>query len=690
MNGFLARIRIWLSGNGNRGLAASLRPRRGSLRLQFTLRILMVLVPAFSLSYIVLDRLAAAEISRLARLRLTEEAELLSYGLREWGRSNRLILQALALHPALRQRDLAGSEALLQSLQRLYPYRNWRYWSTDRQPRLLAYSAGALPASVRQKMEANILHRDYFQAALQGRSGYGVVNTYISNKACMTISQPVYPERPAQSGALAGNTAAVVETSEAPAGRPIGVLVSCILLQDLAADTGLQAALVDPDLAGLQGADGVFRRQKPIQSAFVLLGRQGHVLYPTTRGVHAMLPTAKDYAQGYWGPLFRIATQAAMQEKEIFQSVRVGRDNYFVLVNHTDPAWSTMLILNQNHAFSRLHVFLNQLAHYGGACLLLASLAVYWQCGRIIAPIRAAGGALQRISEGDFETRMLHDRSDEIGHLLDNINHTAEQLKLYLTLETAHAITQKQLETARVIQKDFLVSDIPASEQLEIAPIFLPAYEIGADWYDALQVEDNYYVVVADVCDKGIPSALYMSVFRSLLRFGLLAYPGSDDDPAVRLQQVVSRVNDYMATNQGDSMMFATVFVAAVNPAKRQLHYLSAGHEMTLIHGPAGLRSLAPTGPALGLFAGATFTAQQLDLEPGAIVVAYTDGLTDARSPQDQPWGHQALVRFLQDREGQQASAAGWRDELVAAVQAHMAGADPFDDLTVMVLRLLS
>jgi serine phosphatase RsbU (regulator of sigma subunit) len=682
MNGCLARLRNWLSGNGKRGLAASLRPRRSSLRLQFTLRILMVLVPAFSLSYVVLDRLAAQEISRLARLRLTEEAELLSYGLREWGRSNRLILQALALHPALRQRDLAGSEALLQSLQRLYPYRNWRYWSTDRQPRLLAYSAGALPASVRQKMEANILHRDYFQEALQGRSGYGVVNTYMSNKACMTIAQPVYPERPAPSEALVSGLAA------SPGGRPTGVLVSCILLQDLAADTGLQAALIDPDLAGLQGADGVFRRQKPIRSAFVLLGRQGHVLYPTTRGVHAMLPSAKDYAQGYWGPLFRIATQAAMQKKEIFQSVRVGQANYFVLVNHADTAWSTMLILNQNYAFSRLHIFLNQLARYGGACLLLASLAVYWQCGRIIAPIRAAGTALQRISEGDFETRMLHDRSDEIGHLLDNINHTAEQLKLFLTRETAHAITQKQLETARVIQKDFLVSEIPESEHLEIAPIFLPAYEIGADWYDAMHIEDNFYVVVADVCDKGIPSALYMSVFRSLLRFGLLAYPGIDVDPGVRLQQVVSRVNDYMATNQGDSMMFATMFLAAVNPEKRELHYLSAGHEMTLIHGPAGLRSLAPTGPALGLFAGASFTAQKIDLEPGAVVVAYTDGLTDARSPEDQSWGHEALVHFLQAREGYQANASRWRDELVAAVQEHMAGADPFDDLTVMVLRL--
>lgn len=697
MNGSLSSFRARLHALRMRVPGLIHRPSRGSLRFQFTCGILIVLVPAFTFSYVVLNRLAVKEISRMARMRLNAEAELLSYGLREWGNSNRLMLRALALNPVLRQRDLPGAKALLNSLQELYPSRSWQFWAVDSQPRLLAYSGEAVSVAARQRSEGLIGSLGYFQEALQGGAGYGVAKSYLNGKTCMMIAQPVYPEKSVAGGvpaAARSRADASMGGTGVPAGaRPNGVLVSCILLEDLASDTGLQLALRDPALASLHGASGDFNRAKPIQSAFVLLGRHGSVLYPATSGVDESLPTATGYEKGYWAPLFRRATQVAIREREFFDSVRVGNDDYFVLINHVDPAWSTMLILNHNQALSSLHKVLRELVRYGLISLLLASLAVYWQCGRIIAPIREAGRALQRISEGDLDARVQHARGDEIGHLLDNVNHAANQLGLYFAREMAHAVTQKQLETAREIQKDFLVSRIPVSDRLEIAPVFVPAYEVGADWYDVLCMGEIFYVIVADVCDKGIPSALYMSVFRSLLRYGLLAhhdFHGCESDPGQRLQQVASRVNDYMATNQGDSMMFATVFMAAVDPGKGVLHYLSAGHEMPIVAGPAGLRSLEPTGPALGLFADATFTVTRVDLEPGAVLVAYTDGVTDARSPEDVAWGREALVNFMAARMGGGQGASELRDELVATVRGHMADAAAFDDFTLMVLRRLA
>ena len=426
----------------------------------------------------------------------------------------------------------------------------------------------------------------------------------------------------------------------------------------------------------------------------MLLGRHGSVLYPATKGVEDVMSTAGGYEKGYWAPLFRQVAKVVMQEGEFFGTVRVGGADYFLLVNHADPAWSTMLILSHDQALAGLYRVLRELIIYGVIALLLASLAVVWQCGRVVRPIREAGRALQRISEGDLDVRVRQYRcGDEIGHLLINLNHAAAQLKLYFTRELAHAVTQKQLETAREIQKDFLVSRIPISERLEIAPVFVPAYEVGADWYDVMRMDEIFYVVVADVCDKGIPSALYMSVFRSLLRYGLLAhhdFHGCESDPGQRLQQVVSRASDCMATNQGDSMMFATVFMAAVDPGKGVLHYLSAGHAMPIVAGPAGLRSLEPTGPALGLFADATFTVSRVDLEPGAVLVAYTDGVTDARSPEDVAWGREALVNFMAARMGGGQGASELRDELVATVRGHMADAAAFDDFTLMVLRRLA
>lgn len=667
-----------------------------SLRVQFSVGVLMVLVPSFAISYALIDRLVVQGIARLASDRLSVEADLISYGLRAWGENNRLMMKSLSYQDVLRSRDVAGSADLLRSLHTLYPDRVWRYWSADPTPRLLATSGETLTAQQRKQLEAAIGRRDDFQAALQGRSGYGVVKSAGTDQGCLLISQPIFRDRipslAREQPLFSQHHQATAPLPPGPMGeRPTGVLVNCILLETLGRDSGLQQVLSKPSLANVQGLGGDINRNQPIRSALLLLSGHGHVLSPLTEGSRQRIATIQDYERGYWAPLFRVVAEAKQREASEFRRLEVGGQQYFVLVNKVDPVWSSLLIMNEDQFLSGLHHLLRRLVVYGLICLLLASLAIDWQCRRIIAPVRVVGRALQRIGGGDFAVNLVHGRRDEIGELLDNVNRTAERIKTFVSRETSHAVTQKQLETARVIQKDFLVSEMPVAANLDIAPIFLPAYEIGADWYDAMTVDGLVYVVVADVCDKGVPSALYMSVFRSLLRFGLLDYQGEGaSDPGHRIRQVVTRVNDYIAVNQGDSMMFATLFVAAVDPQNGDCHYISAGHEMPIVCGSGGLRSLEPTGPALGLFPGAVFEARRLELEPGAYLVAYSDGLTDARSPTDASWGREALERFMQARMGGDASAAAVRDALVSEVQAHMAGTDPFDDLTVMVLHRLA
>lgn len=698
---------------------------RGSLRYQLTVGILMVLLPCFAVSYAGLNRLSTEEITRLTENRLAAEAELLSYGLREWGEANRLMLKSLSFDASLRRRDPLGSQRLLNSMQSLYPHREWRYWTVAPQPKLLAYTGDLTPDGIR-RAEKNVLSRPYFRDALNGQPSYSVVKSYANNKTCVMIAQPVYPDmadnlQAARRSSVEADVDAMppgrrsvaksakqVFTGQHAAGvnplekqhdinhllksqtprneRPTGVLLSCILLKTLGLDTGLQEALGNTYMSTLQGGVSDFTKREKVHTAFMLVSRHGHILYPTTSSSGQDIPTIKDYLQGAWSPIFRQALEAT-RGKESFTKVAVGNQRYFVLINKADEAWSTMLILNEEDAFASLYSLKHILVLFGLACLIIASAAVYWRCGHIIAPIRRAGEALQSISEGNFDTVVEHSRDDEIGALLDNVNHASAQLKLYLSKETANAIIQKQLQTAREIQKDFLVSKMPESAALEIAPIFLPAYEVGADWYDAVSIDGTVYFVVADVCDKGIPSALYMSVFRSLLRYGLLAHSGTDVSPGCRLQAVITGVNDYMATNHGDSMMFATVFMGAIHPDRGDLHYISAGHEMPLICRPDSHQLLEQTGPAVGLFAGATYTAGLAALQPGDYLVAYTDGLTDARSPANVGWGRQALVAFMAERAGGRANADTVLQDLVATVQSYMAGTEPFDDLTVMVLH---
>jgi len=167
---------------------------RRSLRFQLTAGILLVLVPSFAVSYIGINRIAVREITRLTKDRLNSEAELIPYGLHEWGNDNRTTLKTLSFARVLRERDKVGSQELLNALEGLYPHREWRYWSADPKPRLIA-ATGAITQEGIKRAEASILKRSYFQEALRGLPSYSVVHSYLTNQTCLMVAQPVYRDR---------------------------------------------------------------------------------------------------------------------------------------------------------------------------------------------------------------------------------------------------------------------------------------------------------------------------------------------------------------------------------------------------------------------------------------------------------------------------------------------------------------
>jgi sigma-B regulation protein RsbU (phosphoserine phosphatase) len=306
-------------------------------------------------------------------------------------------------------------------------------------------------------------------------------------------------------------------------------------------------------------------------------------------------------------------------------------------------------------------------------------------------PLSVAGTALQRISTGDFNLSLPPSTDDEIGGLLRNIQITADRLKSYLSEVTSFAVTQKQIDTAKSIQKDFLLSDLPQSPAYDVAAFSRPALDIGADWYDMVDIGDYAVLLVADVCDKGVPSALYMSVFRSLIRSKLLEHQQDLEASASAtdaIRAAIEQTNNYMAANQNASMMFATVFLAAVNKLTGAIDYLCAGHESPVLIRRGEVQLLdRVSGPAIGLFEGASYMSSTLQLERGDTLVIYSDGLVDARDPSNEGWGHERLVDLLSGVKPE--SSANLLKTVVSVVDEHMAGSDQFDDLTVMVFKWL-
>lgn len=240
---------------------------------------------------------------------------------------------------------------------------------------------------------------------------------------------------------------------------------------------------------------------------------------------------------------------------------------------------------------------------------------------------------------------------------------------------------ERELSIAHDIQQSFLPETLPAVPGYEIAALFEPARQVAGDFYDVFPLPDgSLALVVADVCGKGVGAALFMALFRSLLRAGLTSR--CETEPAHQaLLRTVETTNDYIAETHGSANMFATTFFAVLSPATGELTYVNAGHERPIIVGSV-LRHLETTGPAMGLMAGPGFQTRRITLDPGETLVSVTDGVTEAKGPSGF-YGEERLLQIL--RPGR--SAADVAGDVKAALDVHVAGEDPHDDVTLLVLR---
>jgi serine phosphatase RsbU (regulator of sigma subunit) len=263
--------------------------------------------------------------------------------------------------------------------------------------------------------------------------------------------------------------------------------------------------------------------------------------------------------------------------------------------------------------------------------------------------------------------------------------------------ERLHAESlERELEIGREIQRGFFPERLPQPGGWEVAALFESARQVAGDFYDAFPLDERRVaLVVGDVCDKGVGAALFMALFRSLLRAvaeqagdALGAPPAGGDgggapDGAERLLRAVRVTSDYIARVHSRANMFATLFVAALDPATGALAYVNAGHEPALVVGRDGRvrAELEPTGPAAGLLPDVAFGAGTARLEPGETLLVYTDGVSEARAADGAFFGDERLRALLAERP---AGAAALLARLAAAVAAHAAGAERSDDITAL------
>lgn len=268
-----------------------------------------------------------------------------------------------------------------------------------------------------------------------------------------------------------------------------------------------------------------------------------------------------------------------------------------------------------------------------------------------------------------------------------------EAVRARVETERARRVAERELEIGRTIQSGFLPVDLPAPPGWEVAAHFRPALQVSGDFYDLFRLSDERRlgVVIADVCDHGVGSALFMALTRSLVRAFALrkgrAHRPEGEEPADRLAlDAVERTNDYICETHAEAGMFATLFMGVLDPADGTLTYVNGGHEPPILQRARGEAAhLKATGLAVGALPDSPYHADAASLRPGDRLVLYTDGVTDAEGAAGSRFGKDRLAALSSARPEETASETVAR--IVSALQAHVGDGAPADDITLLVVH---
>jgi sigma-B regulation protein RsbU (phosphoserine phosphatase) len=284
---------------------------------------------------------------------------------------------------------------------------------------------------------------------------------------------------------------------------------------------------------------------------------------------------------------------------------------------------------------------------------------------------------LRGVRNGRFDKKVQVTTNDEIGYTGDVINEMTEGLK-------ERERMQRSLNLAMEVQQNLLPRDDPQIEGLDIAGTSLYCEETGGDYFDYLIPADNgqkkICVVVGDVADHGISSALLMTTARAFLRQRI--------SRSGELDQVVSDVNRQLTRDVEDSGRFMTLFICEIDRSNQVIHWVNAGHDPAMIYNGEGAEFEELTGNALPLGVSEMTAYQKFDKKiiPDQIIMMGTDGIWEAQSPQGEMFGKERFKDIIRNNAGRPA-----KDIIQAVITEVDSFCHPLkktDDITLVVTKI--
>lgn len=595
-------------------------------------------------------------------------AATVSQIINEWVDDHHDLLVMLSNDPDINKLDPAKAHETLKRLKKAMPEIATTVYKLDGEA--IASNTGLELDNTKSRKNERIA-AEWFKNAKEGTHGLDLWQT-TDGSSCLTHSRGLYNQ---------DQVIGIVRNCEAPGdiGENSGV-EQIVKLQMDHSNTPTYLNF-DKDINKGIGLALISRQTKQL----VLLHLEGKAATNNGQLIHPV-----EVQKSRWFPFAETVSQTGPEEKVTVQSI----DHYLVASIPIRDDFVLAFILN---TAPFIETFL--LAGIGAGAvnltaLIVSSIALMKLCKTILKPIDITGESLRQMSTGNFKVTLPKSTCRDAAKLYGYVEASSYQLRKYFQEVTHNAATNAQLEQAKKLQLGFLVDKLPTNQWYAVDAICKPAYEIGADWYDAFTPEtegdESVFIVVADVCDKGIGSALYMSVFRSLLRLSLLKEWESRKSCGSSIQAALEDVNDYMASNHGHDAMFATAFVAAYTPCTQVMEYVVAGHEPPLVYSKNEITQLKPSGPAIGIFPNASYQTHHLTLEQDSIVLAYSDGLIDTRDINGKSLGIRRVKEAIKDKGSQSWEAADLINKLNQLATTYRGEAEQFDDLTMLALKIMA
>ncbi len=236
---------------------------------------------------------------------------------------------------------------------------------------------------------------------------------------------------------------------------------------------------------------------------------------------------------------------------------------------------------------------------------------------------------------------------------------------------------ERELEIAAEVQRNILPHCFPTVPGFSFAARAQPARHVGGDFYDVRWVaEGQLGVLMADVCGKSVHAAIFMAVTRGLFMAEALH--------SVSPGQVMYRVHELLLGTSGAEGMFVTAFYAIIDIASGRMRYARAGHDRPLHYHRGQVNMLPGEGRFIGLFEKPIIEECELQLQPGDMLVLFSDGVTDALSPEREQFGIERLSDIVRERAPDGAQAVC--DAVFDRVRIFQDTASQFDDMTLQII----